>query len=98
MQPCKTGDQPCSDASPNGECSLPNPIKITLSVILRCAGFKQHDWLFNIVTNRSSPGSGLGYLIHNQLSLTRLGDLWKVLVHKFTYKRSQNILCHFQLF
>ena len=22
MQPCKTGDQPYSDASPNGECSL----------------------------------------------------------------------------
>ena len=21
MQPCKTGDQPYSDASPNGECS-----------------------------------------------------------------------------
>ena len=24
MQPCKTGDQPYSDASPNGECSLPH--------------------------------------------------------------------------
>ena len=23
MQLCKTGDQPYSDASPNGECSLP---------------------------------------------------------------------------
>ena len=22
MHPCKTGDQPYSDASPNGECSL----------------------------------------------------------------------------
>ena len=22
MQPCKTGDQPYSDTSPNGECSL----------------------------------------------------------------------------
>ena len=22
MQPCNTGDQPYSDASPNGECSL----------------------------------------------------------------------------
>ena len=22
MQPCKTGDQPYTDASPNGECSL----------------------------------------------------------------------------
>ena len=22
MQPCKTGDQPYSDASPNGECTL----------------------------------------------------------------------------
>ena len=22
MQPCKTGDQPYSDPSPNGECSL----------------------------------------------------------------------------
>ena len=22
MQPCKTGDKPYSDASPNGECSL----------------------------------------------------------------------------
>ena len=25
MQPCKTGDQPYSDASPNGECSLIQP-------------------------------------------------------------------------
>ena len=24
MQPCKTGDQPYSDASPKGECSLIN--------------------------------------------------------------------------
>ena len=27
MQPCKTGDQPYSDASPNGECSLVSIIK-----------------------------------------------------------------------
>ena len=27
MQPCKTGDQPYSDASPNGECSLVLPIQ-----------------------------------------------------------------------
>ena len=26
MQPCKTGDQPYSDASPNGECSLLDPL------------------------------------------------------------------------
>ena len=29
MQPCKTGGQPYSNASPNGECSLDDPsIKI----------------------------------------------------------------------
>ena len=27
MQPCKTGDQPYSDASPNGECSLDEAYK-----------------------------------------------------------------------
>ena len=27
MQPCKTGDQSYSDASPNGECSLDKPNK-----------------------------------------------------------------------
>ena len=29
MQPCKTGDQPHSDASPNGECSLIGLFKLT---------------------------------------------------------------------
>ena len=27
MQPCKTGDQPYSDACPNGECSLNKSIQ-----------------------------------------------------------------------
>ena len=29
MQPCKTGDQPYSDASPNGECSLARVLRQT---------------------------------------------------------------------
>ena len=31
MQPCNTGDQPYSDASPNGECSLVDLIILSQS-------------------------------------------------------------------
>ena len=33
MQPCKTGDQPYSDASPNSECSLPCHLNDCESVV-----------------------------------------------------------------
>ena len=48
MQPCKTGDQPYSDPSPNGECSL-----ICLSVFMlepkdrNLHGLKQGQTSFN---------------------------------------------------
>ena len=32
MQPCKTGDQPYSDASPNGECSLPEHSDVSVKL------------------------------------------------------------------
>ena len=35
MQPCKTGDQPYSDASPNGECSLAST-KVLHGRALKC--------------------------------------------------------------
>ena len=33
MQPCKIGDQPYSDASPNGECSLVEAIQTFTFII-----------------------------------------------------------------
>ena len=44
MEPCKTGDQPYSDPSPNGECSLPR-------------AYAQFGFLFGHLPNLQCGGS-----------------------------------------
>ena len=47
MQPCKTGDQPYSDPSPNGECSLVLP--------MGCDEQKDHYFLIMLNVCNSNP-------------------------------------------